>query len=407
MKKDDVLMDIYDEIFKMCSAHGVTFYSSLPCSHNLKFIQKLESLDGEILKNTDKPLIHIPLVREESGVSLSAGAYLGGRKTAMIIQNQGLGNMITLMISLNSHLKGSYSIPNLLIISHRGLANEKIDAQKPIGSKTKDILDLVGFKHCSVKYISELNKFQELLEEYDRGQNIALLVEPDHTKPLYRIESKKNVTRIFKDSKISMNKIQTSLTRCKAISEIINQIEDEIVVSNIGHPSRELHRLKDRERNFYLTSCLGHSYTLALGLALSTEDMNQKVICFEGDGGLLMNTGSLSILAHKKPKNLIIILLDNGVLGSAGNTETYSLNEVNLSEVVQAYGFPESNIKFISKKEELTKNLRYALKNDGPFLFHVLITDEYENVPILPLSVVEIKERFMKSIEDARKSKDS
>jgi len=400
-------MDIYDEIFKMCSEHGITFYSTLPCSHNLEFIQKLEELDGEILEDTDKPLIHIPLVREESGVSLSAGAYLGGRKTAMVIQNQGLGNMITQMLSLNSHLNGSYRIPNLLIISHRGLENEKINAQKPVGSKSKEILDLVGFKHYSVKDISDLKKFQELLEEYDKGQNVALLVEPDHSKPLYRIESKKNITRIFKANTIPINKVQANMTRRKAISEIINEIENEFVVSNIGHPSRELYRLKDRERNFYLTSCLGHSYTLALGLALSTEDINQKIICFEGDGGLLMNAGSLSILAHKKPKNLIVILLDNGVWGSTGNTETYALNDVNLSGVAQAYGFLESNIKIISEEEHLAKNMRIALKNDGPFLFHVIITDEYEKVPILPLSVVEIKERFMKSIEDARVSKDS
>ena len=399
-------MDIYDEIFKMCSEHGITFYSTLPCSHNLKFIQKLEELDGEILEKAGKPLIHIPLVREESGVSLSAGAYLGGRRTAMVIQNQGLGNMVTQMLSLNSHLNGSYRIPNLLIISHRGLENEKIDAQKPVGSKSKEILDLIGFKHCSVKDISDIKKFQELLEEYDKGQNIALLVEPDHSKPLYRIESKKKVTRNFKGNTIPTNKVQADMTRRKAISEIINQIENEFVVSNIGHPSRELHRLKDRERNFYLMSCLGHSYTLAIGLALSIEDINQKIICFEGDGGLLMNAGSLSILAHKKPKNLIVVILDNGVWGSTGNTETYALNYVNLSGVAQAYGFPGSNIKIISNEELLVKSLRNALKNDGPFLFHVIITDEYENVPIMPLSVVEIKERFMKSIESAKISKD-
>ena len=400
-------MDLYDEIFRMCSEHGITLYSTLPCSHILKFIQKLEELDGKTLENASKPIIHIPLVREESGVSLSAGAYLGGRKTAMVIQNQGLGNMVSLLLSLNSHLKGSYRIPNLLIISHRGLENEKINAQKPVGSKSKEILDLVGFKHCSAKDLSDLKKFQDLLEEYDKGQNIALLVEPDHSKPLYRIENKKNITRCFNGTTIPMNEVQVSMTRRKAISKIINQIENEFVVSNIGHPSRELYRFKDRERNFYLTSCLGHSYTLALGLALSTDDINQKIICFEGDGGLLMNAGSLSVLANKKPKNLIVILLDNGVWGSTGNTETYALNDVNLSGVAQAFGFPESNIKIISKEEQLAENLRNALKNDGPFLFHVIITDEYENVPILPLSVVEIKERFMKSIEDARVSKDS
>jgi len=400
-------MDIYEKIFEMCSEHSITFYSTLPGSHNLKFIQKLEEIDGKMIKNANKPLVHIPLVREESGVAISAGAYLGGRKTAMVIQNQGLGNMVTQMLSLNSNLDGSYNIPNLLIISHRGLENEKIPAQKPVGSKTKEILDLVGFRHLTVKNVSDLKEFQQLLEAYDKGQNIALLVEPDHSKPLYRIESQRNVTRSFKGNTIQASKTQANMSRYKVISEIINQIENQFIVSNIGHPSRELYSIKDRERNFYLTSCLGQSYTLALGLALTTHDINQKIICFEGDGGLLMNTGSLSILANKKPKNLIVILLDNGVWGSTGNTETYALNNVNLSGVAQAYGFPESNIKIISEEEQLAENLKNALKNDGPFLFHVIITDEYENVPILPLSVVEIKERFMKSIEDARISKDS
>ena len=397
-------MELYDEIFRMCSEHEITFYSTLPCSHNLKLIQKFEELDGKIIENTTKPLIHIPLVREESGVSLSAGAYLGGRKTAIVIQSQGLGNMVTLMLSLNSQLEGSYKIPNLLIISHRGLEGEKINAQKPVGLKSKEILDLVGYKHCSVKRISDLQKFQELLEEYDKGKCIAVLVEPDRSKPAYRIEPMSSIKRTLKGNSIPEKKVKASLTRHKVISEITKHIENEFIVSNIGHPSRELYSIKDRAQNFYLTSCLGHSYTLALGLALSLDDIDQKVICFEGDGGLLMNSGSLSILAHKKPTNLIVILLDNGVWGTTGNTTTYALNNVNLSSVAQAFGFPKANIKIISKEESLVECLKYALRNDGPFLFHVVITDEYHDVPILPFSVVEIKERFMKSIEDTRLS---
>ena len=75
-----------------------------------------------------------------------------------------------------------------------------------------------------------------------------------------------------------------------------------------------------------------------------------------------------------------------------------------MSSVAQAFGFPKANIKIISKEESLVECLKYALRNDGPFLFHVVITDEYHDVPILPFSVVEIKERFMKSIEDTRLS---
>jgi sulfopyruvate decarboxylase subunit beta len=323
----------------------------------------------------------------------------------MLIQNQRLGNMVTLMLSLNSQLEGSYKIPNLLIISHRGLEGEKINAQKPVGSKSKEILDLVGYKHCSVKHISDLIKFKGLLEEYDRGKSIAILVEPDRSKPPYRIEAKNSIARILRGNNLPEEKIKASMTRHEVISNIINHIQNEFVVSNIGHPSRELHSIKDRAQNFYLTSCLGHSYTLGLGLALSLDDIEEKIICFEGDGGLLMNAGSLSILAHRKPKNLIIILLDNGVWGTTGNTQTYALNTVNLSAVAQAYGFPESNIRIIFEEESLIDNLMYAINNDGPFFFHVITTDKYTKVPILPFSVVEIKDRFMKSIEEIRSSK--
>ena len=136
------MMDLYGKIFEMCEQRGINFYSTLPCSYNATFIETLSNLNGKPV-NGRKPLIHVPLVREEAGVSLSAGAYLGGRKTAMVIQNQGLGNMATLMLSLNSQIDGSYRIPNLYIISQRGLEGEKIQVQKALGEKSKKILDLI------------------------------------------------------------------------------------------------------------------------------------------------------------------------------------------------------------------------------------------------------------------------
>lgn len=398
------MKEIYDEIFTICTEYGVDFYCTLPCSHNITFIQKLEELEGKIMSEGGKPLVHIPLVREESGVSLCAGAYLGGRKTAMVIQNQGLGNMVTLMLSLNSNLNGSYNIPNLLIISHRGVEGEVISAQKPLGTKTEEILDLVGYKYCSVSEISELGEFRNLLIDYEAGESVALLVKPTYDRPPQRIESKKSVSRIFMKNNIQGQDITTDMTRYEAIATIMQSINDEIVIANLGHPSRELNHIQDRDKNFYLTSCLGHSYTLALGLALTLEDMNQKIVCFEGDGGLLMNPGSLAILVSKKPKNLILVLLDNGVWGSTGNTETYSQHGVNLSGLIQAYGFPESNIKIVSDEQDLSKNFKFALKNEGPFVIHVIINDEYLNVPVLPFSVLEIKDRFKKAIRNNNSS---
>jgi len=394
-------MDIYDEILKICLEYGFSFFSTLPCSYNINMIKNLEKLKGKVLDERNLSLIHIPLVREESGVSISAGAYLGGKKTAMVIQNQGLGNMLTQLLSFNSHLNGSYRIPNLYIISHRGLDGEKISAQKPLGIKTKEILDIAGIKHYSVENISDLEKFYNLLEEYRNGYSVALLVKPEYDKLPFRIKNE-SVSRTFTSDHKSERTIKPTMSRYIAISTVINQIKNEFIVSNIGHPSRELFNIRDRSRNFYLTSSLGQSYTLALGLALTIEDIPEKVIVFEGDGGILMNLGSLIVASHHKPKNLIIIILDNGVYGSTGNLETYSSKYVNMRDLAHSCGFPKSKIRIIADEGELRENLTYALNNEGPFLFHVIITDKYEKVPTIPIKMLEIKERFMKTIQEAR-----
>jgi sulfopyruvate decarboxylase subunit beta len=178
----------------------------------------------------------------------------------------------------------------------------------------------------------------------------------------------------------------------------MNEVQEEYIISNIGHPSRELHDIEDRERNFYLNSSLGQAYMVALGFALSMEDYDEKVIGFEGDGGILMNASSLSLLANTMPENLVLVVLDNGVYGSTGNVETYASNMVNISALAQAYGIPKSKIRTVSDDKDLAQEMVHALNHKGPFLFHVITTDEYNEVPVIPYSVSQIKSRFKHSI---------
>lgn len=391
-------MTLYTKILDICLEHGINFYTSLPCSYNINILKELKKLKYQTRKQSTNSFHYVPLVREESGVGLCAGASLGGAKSAMILQNQGLGNMITQLIALNGTSEGSYAFPNLYIISHRGTEGEKIMAQKPLGRKTEEILDLADIKHTSIKSSSEINAFENLLEYYDDGQSVALRVKPNYDNPPDRMKFSETINRNLKGCEAENNSIETKMSRYHTISAIMNLIENEYVISNIGHPSRELHDIKDRKRNFYLTSSLGQAYMVALGFALTMEKQAEKVIGFEGDGGILMNASSLALLADTMPTNLILVILDNGVYGSTGNVDTYASNNVNISTLAQAYGFPKYRIRTISDNLGLTQEFTYALNHKGPFLLHVLITDEYNNVPVIPLSMKEIKNRFMDSI---------
>jgi len=66
--------------------------------------------------------------------------------------------------------------------------------------------------------------------------------------------------------------------RSDAIRVIMEQIEEEIVVSNIGDPSKEVYYTKDRSRNFYMLGSFGLASSISLGLALSQKE---KVICID------------------------------------------------------------------------------------------------------------------------------
>ena len=59
------------------------------------------------------------------------------------------------------------------------------------------------------------------------------------------------------------------MIRADILKAIIPVISDELVVSNIGLPSQELHMLDDQPTNFYMLGTMGLASSIGLGLALS------------------------------------------------------------------------------------------------------------------------------------------
>lgn len=115
---------------------GINFATSVPCV-NLQELLHLISEDYEI--------IHLPVTREEEGVGICAGAWMGGRRPALLMQNSGLGNSINALASLDM----LYKIPLLMIISHRGGKGEPIIGQVPMGRLTVPLLEAMKIPHVS------------------------------------------------------------------------------------------------------------------------------------------------------------------------------------------------------------------------------------------------------------------
>ena len=69
--------------------------------------------------------------REEEAFGIAAGLYLGGRRTAVMLQSSGVGNSLNALTSLLI----PYEIPVPMIVSMRGDAGEWNAAQMPMASK--------------------------------------------------------------------------------------------------------------------------------------------------------------------------------------------------------------------------------------------------------------------------------
>ncbi|MBA4019752.1 MAG: hypothetical protein C0483_21515 [Pirellula sp.] len=70
----------------------------------------------------------------------------------------------------------------------------------------------------------------------------------------------------------------------------------------------------------YLPSAMGHAPMLALGLALARPE--REVICFNGDGGMLMSLGCLVTVVAAGAHNFTLIVLDNGLYEVTGGQPT-------------------------------------------------------------------------------------
>jgi sulfopyruvate decarboxylase subunit beta len=61
------------------------------------------------------------------------------------------------------------------------------------------------------------------------------------------------------------------MERIEAIQKITEQLNDELIICNIGFPSRELYAVKDSPNNFYMLGSMGMASSIGLGLALAQK----------------------------------------------------------------------------------------------------------------------------------------
>jgi thiamine pyrophosphate-dependent acetolactate synthase large subunit-like protein len=167
---------------------------------------------------------------------------------------------------------------------------------------------------------------------------------------------------------------KTLLDRKLALPKLIGDTNRFLIISGLAGPAKDIGYLTQESPNTFLFGgAMGGAIPTALGLAVSRP--SERVLCVTGDGDLLMSMGSLATIASVKPKNLIIICIDNGLYQETGGQKSHTGLGVNLSKVAEGCGIP--NVLSIVNEQELNKGSLLIDNNlDGPIFILLKVSEE-------------------------------
>ncbi|MEZ4457596.1 MAG: thiamine pyrophosphate-binding protein [Gemmatimonadales bacterium] len=155
-------------IYDALRAADVTLFSALPETWLVHLIRLAED---------DPAATLVRLAKEEEGVGISAGAYLAGAKSAMLMQNHGFLAAVNGIVSCGQ----LYRLPLLMLISQRGDMGERDPWQTEGGLVTEPLLRALQIPFARLERLDHvahrIRQAQTLA--YSASRPVALLLERD------------------------------------------------------------------------------------------------------------------------------------------------------------------------------------------------------------------------------------
>ncbi|UPT90817.1 thiamine pyrophosphate-dependent enzyme [Bradyrhizobium barranii subsp. apii] len=181
------------------------------------------------------------------------------------------------------------------------------------------------------------------------------------------------------------------MNRFDVTSRLIARLKhEEAVIGGIGNTNFDLWAAGHRPQNFYMLGSMGLAFPIALGVALAQPD--RRVFALEGDGSLLMQLGALATIAALKPKNLIMIVMDNGIYQITGAQPTPAAGVADIVAIATGSGL--ANSVWAADEEDFERLVDEAMSASEPSLIAVRIDDK-PGVGTTRRDPVQIRERFM------------
>jgi thiamine pyrophosphate-dependent acetolactate synthase large subunit-like protein len=187
------------------------------------------------------------------------------------------------------------------------------------------------------------------------------------------------------------------LNRADLSKRLVAKLRDQAVVAGIGNANFDLFAAGHRAQNFYMLGSMGLACPIALGVALAQPE--RGVIALEGDGSLLMSLGCLATIATVAPRNLTVIVWDNGIYQITGKQATATSHATDIVAVARGAGI--ANSAWIRDETHFEELIGRGFGEGGPVLLAAKIDDKPGDTQP-PRDPALVRNRFMKGLGDTR-----
>jgi thiamine pyrophosphate-dependent acetolactate synthase large subunit-like protein len=178
------------------------------------------------------------------------------------------------------------------------------------------------------------------------------------------------------------------------------EFPDALVVTTVGGAAAEWNSIRPGDGNLRCRT-LGLVSSIAMGLALTLP--KRRIVGIDGDGALLMNACGLATLGWQSPRNLTLLLFDNGIYEASGLRPTATSAGTDL--IAMALGAGVKNASWSASLEDYREALRKAKERGSLTLLGAKVESGHEyfrswrDLPSFEFNEIENVYRFMRHIE--------
>jgi thiamine pyrophosphate-dependent acetolactate synthase large subunit-like protein len=184
--------------------------------------------------------------------------------------------------------------------------------------------------------------------------------------------------------------IETPLERRSVTARLLRERGDALVVTGLGSTTYDAFAAGDSPLTFYLWGAMGGAASVGLGLARAQP--GRRVVVLTGDGEMLMGLGALATIGVVQPRNLAVVVIDNGIYAETGMQRTHTAHGVDLAGVARACGIAASEtVRTSADLDALAARLHSV---SGPLFAAVKVAPDPTRIELAPRDGPLLRSRF-------------